>query len=251
MTMTDRDSWHDQDAFWELVEPMLFKPQRLELAKEQVSQVEKLLQLPAGARILDLCCGVGRHSIELAERGYTVTGVDRTERYIQQAKQMARERSLGPVFQVGDMRNYRSPDNYDAVLNMFGSFGYFADESDDRDVVANMYASLRPGGQVLIETMGKEILARQFQARGWSEVGDLLILSDQRIPQNWGRVETRWIAIRGTERIEHRVSIRSYSAVELSTLLADGGFSDIRVFGSLDGTEYNQEAQRLVLAARK
>ncbi|MCB0202444.1 MAG: class I SAM-dependent methyltransferase, partial [Anaerolineae bacterium] len=198
--MTDRGSWHDQDAFWELVEPMLFNTQRLELAKEQVQQVEKLLQLPGGARILDLCCGVGRHSIELADLGYAVTGVDRTQRYIEQARQTALARGLGPVFLVGDMRDYRSPDGYDAVLNMFGSFGYFADEADDRKVVANMYEALRPGGQVLIETMGKEILARQFQERNWHEVDDLLILSEQKITQNWGRVETRWIAIRGTER---------------------------------------------------
>lgn len=249
--MTDRGSWHDQDAFWELVEPMLFNTQRLELAKEQVQQVEKLLQLPGGARILDLCCGVGRHSIELADLGYAVTGVDRTQRYIEQARQTALARGLGPVFLVGDMRDYRSPDGYDAVLNMFGSFGYFADEADDRKVVANMYEALRPGGQVLIETMGKEILARQFQERNWHEVDDLLILSEQKITQNWGRVETRWIAIRGTERIEHHVSIHSYSAVELSSLLADGGFREIRVFGSLDGIEYNQDAQRLVVVARK
>ncbi|MCB0205014.1 MAG: class I SAM-dependent methyltransferase [Anaerolineae bacterium] len=249
--MTDRGSWHDQDAFWELVEPMLFNTQRLELAKEQVQQVEKLLQLPGGARILDLCCGVGRHSIELADLGYAVTGVDRTQRYIEQARQTALARGLGPVFLVGDMRDYRSPDGYDAVLNMFGSFGYFADEADDRKVVANMYEALRPGGQVLIETMGKEILARQFQERNWHEVDDLLILSEQKITQNWGRVETRWIAIRGTERIEHHVSIHSYSAVELSSLLADVGFREIRVFGSLDGIEYNQDAQRLVVVARK
>ncbi|MCB0256379.1 MAG: class I SAM-dependent methyltransferase, partial [Anaerolineae bacterium] len=219
--MTDRDSWYDQDAFWELVEPMLFNAHRLGLAKEQVRQVEKLLQLSGGARILDLCCGIGRHSIELADLGYAVTGVDRTQRYIEQARQTALERGLGPVFLVGDMRDYRSPDGYDAVLNMFGSFGYFADEADDRKVVANMYEALRPGGQVLIETMGKEILARQFQERNWHEVDDLLILSEQKITQNWGRVETRWIAIRGTERIEHHVSIHSYSAVELSSLLAD------------------------------
>ena len=249
--MTDRGSWHDQDAFWELVEPMLFNTQRLELAKEQVQQVEKLLQLPGGARILDLCCGIGRHSIELADLGYAVTGVDRTQRYIEQARQTALARGLGPVFLVGDMRDYRSPDGYDAVLNMFGSFGYFADEADDRKVVANMYEALRPGGQVLIETMGKEILARQFQERNWHEVDDLLILSEQKITQNWGRVETRWIAIRGTERIEHHVSIHSYSAVELSSLLADVGFREIRVFGSLDGIEYNQDAQRLVVVARK
>jgi SAM-dependent methyltransferase len=137
------------------------------------------------------------------------------------------------------------------VLNLFGSFGYFEDLRDDRKVVANMYASLRPGGRFLIETRGKEILARDYQERDWSEEGDLLLLSETRISQNWGRVEIRWIAIRGAERIEHRVSLRSYSAVELASLLGSCGFADVRVYGSLDGTEYDQAAQRLVVVGRK
>jgi hypothetical protein len=99
--------------------------------------------------------------------------------------------------------------------------------------------------------MGKEILARDFQAKDWHEDGDLLVLSEKRASQNWGRVETRWIVIRGTERVEYQVSVRSYSAVELSCLLAHCGFRDVCVYGSLDGTEYDQAAQRLVVVGRK
>ena len=249
--MSEKDSWHSQDAFWELFEPLLFNRRRQLLAKEQVSKIEELLQIGESARILDLCCGNGRHSLELAERGYDVTGVDRTERYIETARLEARKRSLNAKFVVDDMRDYRSPNRYDVILNLFGSFGYFEDASDDHKVVENMYDSLRPGGQLLIETMGKEILARNFQARDWNEEGDLLILSEKKVTQNWGRVETRWIVIRGAERIEHRVSIRSYSATELSSLFDACGFSEVQVYGSLDGTAYDQEAQRLVVVGRK
>lgn len=250
-TMNDQESWHSQDAFWELFEPLLFNPRRVMLAKEQVSQIETLLQIDKRARILDLCCGVGRHSLELAARGYDVTGVDRTARYIKAARQQAKERNLSARFAVGDMREYRSPDSYDVILNLFGSFGYFADASEDRAAVGNMYDSLRPGGQLLIETNGKEILARDFQPRDWDEEGDLLMLSEKQVTQNWGRVETRWIAIRGAERFEHRTSIHLYSAVELASLLTAAGFADVRVYGSLDGAEYDQDAQRLVVVGRK
>ena len=165
--MSDKEPWHSQDAFWELFEPLLFNPRRVLLAKEQVSQIEKLLQIDKRARILDLCCGVGRHSLELAERGYDVTGVDRTASYIETARQQAEERNLSARFAVGDMREYRSSNSYDVILNLFGSFGYFNDSSEDRRVVGNMYDSLRPGGHLLIETNGKEILARDFRARDW------------------------------------------------------------------------------------
>jgi SAM-dependent methyltransferase len=249
--MRDQDSWHSQDVFWELFEPLLFNQQRQSLAKEQVIKIKKLLQIDESAQILDLCCGNGRHSIELSEQGFDVTGVDRTERYIKAARLEARKLNLKAKFVVGDMRDYRSPNRYDVILNLFGSFGYFKDSADDYQVVENMVDSLRPGGQLLIETMGKEILARDFRAKDWDTEGDLLILSEKKVTQNWGRIETRWIAIRGSERIEHRVSIRSYSAIELSSLLDTCGFSGVQVYGSLDGTKYDHEAQRLVVVGIK
>jgi len=248
--MTDQSSWHSQDAFWETFEPLLFSQQRLSSAREQVEKIEKLLQIQADARILDLPCGNGRHSIELAERGYDVIGVDRTGQYIEAAKAKAEQRNLNPEFVVGDMREYCLPDSFDVILNLFGSFGYF-DDTDNRKVAENMVASLRPGGQFLIETMGKEILARDFIERDWSEQGDLLVLSEKKITPHWERVETRWIVVRGAERFEHHVSVRSYSAVELSSLLAACGFREIQVYGSLDGIEYDQDAQRLVVVGRK
>jgi len=249
--MRDQDSWHSQDAFWELFEPILFNQQRRSLAKEQVEKIKKLLHLDENARILDLCCGIGRHTLEFAEQGFEIIGVDRTERYIESARLQAEQRNLNATFVVDDMRDYRSPNRYDVILNLFGSFGYFEDFADDYKVTRSMFESLRPGGKLLIETMGKEILARDFQAREWEEEGDLLILSEKKVTQNWSRVETRWIVIRGAERREHRVSIRSYSAFELSSLLDSGGFSDIRVCGSLDGIKYDQEAQRLVVVGCK
>jgi hypothetical protein len=143
------------------------------------------------------------------------------------------------------------PNNFDIIIDMFGSFGYFENADDDRKVLTNMYTSLRAGSQFLIETAGKEILARNFQETDWSEQGDLLLLSEREVSQNWSRIETRWIAIRGTKRVEHHVPVRSYSAVELSSLLLSCGFPEVRVYGSLDGTAYDQMGQRLVVVGQK
>jgi SAM-dependent methyltransferase len=201
--MNDQDSWHSRDAFWKLFEPVLFNRQRRLKTKEEVEKIRKLLLIEEGDRILDLCCGIGRHSLELSRRGFDVTGVDRTIAYIDQARLDAKKSDLDAAFVVGDMREYDAPNNFDIVLNLFGSFGYFEDPEDDRKVVEHMVSSLRPGGKFLIETQGKEILAREFQEREWSEEGDLLILSERKVSQNWGRIETRWIVIRGAERVEY------------------------------------------------
>jgi SAM-dependent methyltransferase len=249
--MDNRDSWHSQDAFWELIEPVLFNKQRQSSAQEEVDKIVKLLQIKGQDTILDLCCGRGRHSLEFSRRGFDVTGVDRTTSYIEKARLEAEKLNLNVAFMPGDMRDYCVPNNFDIIINMFGSFGYFENSDDDQKVVANMYASLRAGGQFLIETMGKELLARDFQKREWSEEGDLLILSERKVSQNWARIETRWIVIQGTKRVEHRVSVRSYSAVELSSLLFDCGFPEVAVYGSLDGIEYDQMAQRLVVVGQK
>ncbi len=250
--MSAPNRWYGEDAFWHLFEPVLFSPQRVARAVEEVDRLARLLSIGPSASILDLCCGTGRHSLELARRGCHVTGVDRTRAYIEKARAAAAQEGLAAVFAVADMRDFCEPRKFDVVVNLFGSFGYFDDPEDNRKVVANAFTSLRPSGLFLIETMGKEILARGFQAVDWEEREDgLLLLSEKRITQNWSRVETRWIAIRGTERAEYRVAIHSYSAVELSTLLSQCGFTELRVYGSLDGIEYNEHAQRLVVIGRK
>jgi SAM-dependent methyltransferase len=249
--MSDQDAWHSQDAFWELVAPVAFNQERLASAPAEVEQLVKLLPIAKQDRILDLCCGIGRHSLAFARAGFAVVGVDRTPRFIEQARQAAESRDLTVEFLVGDMREYCVPTSFDIVINLFGSFGYFEDPEDDRKVVEHIYASLRPGGKFLIETMGKEILARTFQARDWTETGDLLLLSEKKVSQDWGRIQTRWIAIRGQQRSEYRVAVRSYSAVELSSLLSACGFPAVQVYGDLEGSDYDQAAKRLVVIGRK
>lgn len=249
--MSDATAWHDDNDFWTHFEEILFNRARLDAAQTEVDQIVALLSIGEGAHILDLPCGVGRHALEFARRGHAVVAIDRTAPYIERARAEAGRQSLDVTFELGDMREVCLPGAFDFVLNLFGSFGYFADPADNGAVVEHMYASLRPGGQFMIETMGKEILARDFRARDWSEDGELLLLSERTIGGNWSRVDTRWIVIRGTERYEHRVSVRSYSAAELASLLATCGFRDMRVYGSLAGIPYDQAAQRLVIIGRK
>ena len=249
--MSEHESWYNQDEFWELNEPVLFNIQRQSSAVTEVEKIVALLQLDERARILDLCCGIGRHSLEFAQRGFDVVGVDRTTAYIEKARKAASKQNLNAKFTVTDMRQYCEPNYFDVIVNLFGSFAYFEDQADDRKVVENMYASLRPGGQFLIETMGKEILARDFQAKDWAEVGDTLVLSEREITRNWERINTRWIIIKGGRRSEFNVSLRSYSAIELSSLLVECGFPEVSVYGDLEGAAYDRAAKRLVMIGRK
>lgn len=246
-----RIPWHDDEEFWEKVGPVLFSEQRIENAKEEARSIAKLLRLRRGARVLDLCCGIGRHSIEMARRGFQVTGVDRTERYLRRARRAAKKQEVSVEFVKSDMRDFCRPDSFHAILSMFTSFGYFRDKNDDRKVARNMYTSLRKGGKLILELMGKERLARIFQQRGWYRVGNRIILEERKMNDDWSMIRSRWTVIKGKERQEFTLIHRIYSAVELGDVLKECGFSIAGVHGDLAGEAYGPDSLRLVVVAKK
>ena len=243
--------WYDQDSYWTTFESILFNRKRLADTPSQVDNIIKLLDVKEGAKILDLCCGIGRHSLEFARRGFQVTGVDRTKSYLDKAKKQAKAEDLPIELVNEDMRNFCRDDAFDVVINMFTSFGYFEDASDDRQVVENVYRSLRSGGKFLIEMMGKELIARDFRERDWNEINGFIILEDRKLLNNWEKVAGRWIILKDDQRFEHKFVIRLYSAVEITSLAKQCGFTEVDVYGSLDGIDYDHSAKRLVVAAQK
>jgi len=250
--MPDETPWYETDEFWSDTESLLFTEQRITNAGEEIDKIMELVELPPGAELLDLCCGVGRHSLEFARRGYRVTGVDRTERYLERATDNAKAESLDVEFVHQDMREFCRPEAFDAAVNMFTSFGYFEDQRDDRKVASNLCLSLRAGGVLLMEMIGKEVIARVFQERDWHEMDDgTIVLEERKVTRDWGWMEARWIMFKEGKRFEQRFCHRPYAATELTSLLLDCGFSSAQAYGGLDGSPYDNKAKRLVVVARK
>lgn len=244
--------WYDNDAFWEETGPALFTEERWQAAVPEVQQILELVKVPPGATVLDMGCGVGRHAIEFARHGYRVTGVDRTAKYLREAKNKAGEQGLDVEWVEADMRRFRRDGAFDLAVSMLTSFGYFPNAADDRRVAENLFASLQPGGVFVMDLMGKEVLARQFRRQDWQEQPDGTMLLEQRsVKDGWGTLEMRWIVIRGEDIRQHRFELRLYSAAELQALLEGIGFVDVTAYGSVKGTPYDDNAERLVLAAWK
>lgn len=243
--------WNEDAAFWAEFRACL--DDRLARTELEAEQVTTLLALAPPARILDLPCGVGRHSIALARRGYAMTGVDITPAYIDIARRRAAEiPGLRSEFRVGDMREHEGDGSFDAVINIWTSFGYFKDIQDDRRVAGNLLRSLRPGGVLLMEMMGKEVFAMRRQAKDWQELGDgSILLTENRVTDSWSWISSRWTWVREGKTTSHMVEHRLYSFVELRDVLASVGFAEIRAFGSLGGTPYDLEAMRLVVRAKR
>jgi len=251
MKETAETPWHDRDDFWETYESLIFTGKTLAAAPQDVEQAIAMLKLEPGARICDLCCGVGRHSLELARRGFQVTGVDRTERYLDQAKAKADAEGLDIEFVHQDARNFRRPDSFDAVINLYTSFGYFEEPSENMTVLENIHTSLKSGGKLLMELMGKEVLARIFQERDWRQEDGAILLEERKVGKNWAFIESRWILFKDGEKYEHTFYPKLYSAVELCEMLSRCGFWAIETFGGLDGSPYDQNANRLTVLGCK
>ena len=241
--------WHEADDFWDILGPVFFESGRWESAPGEVDSLIALLGLAAGSPVLDLCCGPGRRSLELARRGYRVTGVDRTASFLKIARGEAA--GLDVEFVQDDMRRFCRPDTYAGVLNLYSSFGYFEDAEDDRLALVNMYRSLMPGGILLLGMVGKEIIAWTLAGRNWIEWEGGFLLESSQVTQDWGWLQNCWVVITKDGIRDFFWGHRLYAASELSGLLAGVGFQDIRLYGDLAKSLYDPAAGRLVAAARK
>ena len=249
--MGETGLWHEQREFWASFADVMFSPQRRRAAAGEVDQLLALTGLKPGAAVLDLACGPGRHSLELARRGFLVTGVDRTTAYLEEAGGAAREEGLDVEFVLEDMRDFVRPQAFDAVVNLYTSFGYFEDPEDDRRVVNNVCCSLRAGGSFVIETHGREELDRSFHPRDLSELADGSLFLEERALAPDGALQTRWTILGGDQRVEASFTVRYYAGPELVAMLHGCGFAGVKIYGALDGSPYDETARGLVAVATK
>ena len=243
--------WFEDESFWIDLYPFMFSEERFAAAEEEMEKAIRLLDFK-GSSVLDLCCGPGRHSLVLAERGFTVTGVDRTEFLLEKARTEAETRGLEIEWIQQDMRDFVRPEAFDLVLSMLTSLGYFDNKQDDVKVLENMFVSLREGGCCLIDLAGRETLARIFQPTNSHDLADGSILVERHeIFDDWTRIRNEWILIKGDKAKTHRFHHTVYSGQELRLLLEGVGFKDVRLYGSLDGEGYGLESNRLIAVGQK
>ncbi|MFX0046000.1 MAG: class I SAM-dependent methyltransferase [Candidatus Hermodarchaeota archaeon] len=252
MTDKSKTPWHEDDEMWAVAAPLMFDEARLAQAPREVDSLTSLLAIQPDDRILDLCCGVGRHSLEFARRGHKVVGVDRTEPYLERAKASAANENLDIEFVLEDMRSFRRESTFDVTLSMFTSFGYFEDPEDQMRVLRNIHFSLEPGGRFVYQSFGKEVLARIFLPKDWEEYDKGFVLYERKAINDWSMMHNKWHFIEREGKIhtwefQHWI----YSAAEMKGMLMDAGFSEARVYGNLDGAAYDNEATMIVAVATK
>ena len=243
--------WFEVEAYWEKLYPFLFQELEPETAGSVADFVLNLVGTADGD-VLDLACGPGRYAVALAKRGCRVTGVDLSPFLLRKAMVRARDENVDVVLLQDDMRHFVRPEAFDLVINLTTSFGYFDDKKDDLRVLENMHRSLRRGGVLVIDVMGKEVLARGFLPTTSTELADgRLLVQRHEIFDEWTRIRNEWIVIENDSTTTFRFHLTVYSGQELKDRLLKVGFEDVKLFGGVDGSEYGLDARRLVAVARK
>lgn len=241
--------WFEDEELWRDLYSSLFTPSRFEAARKEITQVLELTGF-SGSRVLDLCCGPGRHSVELARRGYAVTGVDRSPFLMEKAQSHAKRSGTEVDWVLDDMRTFCRPGGFDLALNLYTSFGYTTMEEDDLQILRNLRESLAPGGTLVMEMMGKEVLASIYSRVGLAEPEEgtrLFMIRD--VTDDWSIMSNTWVLVRDGQAREHRFRHRLYSAAELGGILRKAGFYKVEIYGGLDGSPYDDSAARLVAVA--
>lgn len=224
-----------------------------ERTTREVAFLEAQLGLEPGASVLDLACGHGRHAVELARRGYRVTGVDLSAQSLERARRDADRARVDVEWVRDDMRELPFEGRFDAVVNLFNSFAYFEDEDDDRRVAAGVARALRQGGAFVLDTINPPGMMSRYRPQNWQTLDDGTMLVQERgYDVRTGRNWARWIFVRPDgDRHELRHSLRLYTYPELATLLRSEGLEPEADWGGYDGSELTRESFRLVLLARK
>lgn len=243
--------WFADDDFWRTLYPAMFPPDRFAAADQQVQQILDLTAF-AGRAVLDLCCGPGRHSVSFAQRGFQVTGVDRSKFLLEHARQRAADAKANVEWVEEDMRRFQRPGAFHLACSLFTSFGYFETEDENLQVLKNVCDSLAPGGVFVIELLGKERLARVWQNVVCQDIEDGSVLFQRHeICPGWTRIRNVWTLVKDDRAKSFTFSHSLYSGGELRDLLLHAGFASVNLYGLLDGQPYGVDANRLVAVARK
>lgn len=222
-----------------------------EQTRREVDLVVASFALAKGARILDLCCGTGRHTLELAARGYEVVGLDLSRVMLDRAVQAARARKLAVDFVHGDVRSLAFRRIFDGILFWGTSLGYFRD-TENALVLRRVARALRPQGHLLLQVANRDFVLRDLPKGHWRRTGNALIHDEIDLDPRTNRFRVRRAVLRadGRER-QDLIDLRGYSLHELLDLLHSEGFVPLEISGRVEtrGAYFGAESPSIIVLA--
>ena len=229
------------------------------ITSTEIDIYTKILNLEIDKKILDLCCGHGRHSLELAKRGFNrVEGLDKSRFLIQEAKKTARNKNLSVKFREGDARMLPyPPDSFDVVMILGNSFGYFDSIQDDLKVLKDVFRVLKPWGHIIIDLTDGEYLKNNYQPRSWEWIDkEHYVCRERSLSLDKQRLISREVISHVNEGVlvDQFYAERLYSEKKIQELLVNAGLSDVLFHGTMTpNSQRNQDLgmmeKRLIISA--
>lgn len=218
---------------------------------QEVRFITDVLNLNPGQSILDLYCGYGRHAIELAKQGFSVTGLDATQDFLDIAVQKAKEANVIITFEQKDMRELNYYSQFAAVINMFAAFGYFSDD-ENANIIKKVAQALQPGGLFLIDLLNRDWMVRNNLNRYWRHPSGEYVLSYKVQLENGIATMKRQLINQITgAKIQYEFVLRAYSLPEMQNIFTSSGLDIVATYGGFDGRPYSSETPRMIILGKK
>lgn len=252
---TSQVSWYSEEAGF--FGPGYLKKHGDNLTQEktlaEVDFLEKRLALKKGARVLDCPCGHGRHSVELARRGYDVTGQDLNGFFIEEAKKAAAQAGVSVRWNKGDMREIPFENEFDIALNLFTAFGYLESDEEDQKALAAVAKTLKRGGKFVLDVINRDRVVRNYRPNHWAKLSDSsVVLTEAEFDHTTGRNNEKRTRIDvDGKREEFSLPLRMYTVVELVKMFRKAGFVLKETYGNYGGEPLTFDSKRFILVAEK
>lgn len=243
--------WYEQSFGKDYM--IVYKHRDWKTANLEARKMAAWLELHRDAEVLDIGCGMGRHSLALSEAGYVVTGVDLSDALLEEARAHDRDRRV--VWKRGDMRQLPFPDgSFDATFNLFTSFGYFSVEEDNVSVLRQIRRVLRKNGQFLIDFLNPYYVERTLVPRSdrYDEQCDVCIVEERSIDNGWVQKEISVFKRNQPQQArQYMERVRLYGLDWFCDRFKECGLQLEQVYGNYDSSAYQEEeSPRMIMVGR-
>jgi len=237
--------WFSSEEYLEV-----YKHRDEEDAEKLLTLILKNANLHHSCKVLDAACGAGRHSLYLLENGLNVVGFDLSKTLLKKAKDDAQKKNLNLDLLCADLRYICLKKNFDLILNLFTSFGYFENDEENFAFPRQSFEILNDGGFYVLDYLNRDFVINTLVPHSVKHINGKKIIELRKIDRE--RIVKEIIINNNNNEISFYESVKLYKKDKIIKEFEKIGFSLFRIFGSYDGSEFNiQNSSRLILIFKK
>lgn len=231
----------------------LYQHRDEEDARWMINLLQRAISVNTKSKVLDIACGSGRHSLELARRGFDVTGFDLSKFLISEAKKNlknSKEKDLKLKFLIKDMRDFNFKNTFDIAVNIFTSFGYFEDDKENYKVIENISNSLKKYGYFVFDFLNKNYVQKNLIPYSRKKFSSTIVVQKRKIEN--GFIKKEITIKKGNHVLKFNEILKLYSLNEFKKIFESYNLRPRKFFGDYFGNKFKEnKSQRLIIIAEK